>query len=565
MRAILRLMIQTAVIAVAVFWAASFARAGSPTMSTAAGSSLSCGGPEQICAPSADIFSGAPPAAPAVFSTSLGLVPGDEITGLSYGLDSLSGSARVRFSVDSASVGVAGVTPDLASEATAGEAFADILEGGTITAPAPNLLVADGDGLIASPAGSFPGLGLSESPSGPPLDDLEALSSCAPGPILNGGGVVFFTLASGSPSLTALGGGPADVLLSSGSVLSVFATAASMGLLPSDEIDALAAVVGIAAFFLTPGSPTLAAIGAGPGDVIREGFPPTVLIPAAALGLAPGDNIDALDSALDLDSDLVNDSCDNCSLIANNDQADADSDGAGDLCDLCTDSDGDGFGDPGVTANSCPDDNCPFDANPTQSDADGDGDGDACDVCTNVGGLQALNVKPKVVVKKINTDATVGNDGILIKGSFTLPGSTNFANLDPPTNGMRVVVRDAGGGLSFDSSIMPGFFAGKGTAGWKLNSSGTTWKFSDKTGAPANGLIRAVIKDQGKKSANRVAVIVKGKNGSYPFASGDEPPQVSIVLGAAAAAAAGECTESIFVVSDCRFSAKGDKLICKRS
>lgn len=47
----------------------------------------------------------------------------------------------------------------------------------------------------------------------------------------------------------------------------------------------------------------------------------------------------------------------------------------------CVDSDGDGYGDPDVTANRCPDDNCPDDYNPTQVDSDGDGYGDACDVC----------------------------------------------------------------------------------------------------------------------------------------------------------------------------------------
>ncbi|RLA24929.1 MAG: hypothetical protein DRR11_21300, partial [Gammaproteobacteria bacterium] len=47
----------------------------------------------------------------------------------------------------------------------------------------------------------------------------------------------------------------------------------------------------------------------------------------------------------------------------------------------CTDSDEDGFGDPGFSANECDTDNCPSVPNVPQTDGDADGFGDACDVC----------------------------------------------------------------------------------------------------------------------------------------------------------------------------------------
>jgi len=58
---------------------------------------------------------------------------------------------------------------------------------------------------------------------------------------------------------------------------------------------------------------------------------------------------------------------------------DGDEDGVLNACDTCTDSDGDGFGDPGYPANVCSVDNCPDIPNADQLDTDNDGLGDACD------------------------------------------------------------------------------------------------------------------------------------------------------------------------------------------
>ena len=60
---------------------------------------------------------------------------------------------------------------------------------------------------------------------------------------------------------------------------------------------------------------------------------------------------------------------------------DDDEDGVGNPVDDCTDTDGDGFGDPGYPANTCTEDNCPDDFNANQVDFDSDGVGDECDVC----------------------------------------------------------------------------------------------------------------------------------------------------------------------------------------
>lgn len=83
----------------------------------------------------------------------------------------------------------------------------------------------------------------------------------------------------------------------------------------------------------------------------------------------------------DGDYDGVGNLCDNCAGSYNPDQADADSDYVGDVCDPCTDTDGDGYGDPGYSATTCQIDNCPDTPNPDQLDTDGDGKGNVCDNC----------------------------------------------------------------------------------------------------------------------------------------------------------------------------------------
>ncbi len=95
----------------------------------------------------------------------------------------------------------------------------------------------------------------------------------------------------------------------------------------------------------------------------------------------------------DTDGDGVPNAIDNCPTVSNPFQENADGDAFGDACDTCTDTDGDGAGNPGYPGNTCPLDGCPNDPNkiaPGQcgcgvpdTDSDGDGVANCNDGCPN--------------------------------------------------------------------------------------------------------------------------------------------------------------------------------------
>ena len=96
----------------------------------------------------------------------------------------------------------------------------------------------------------------------------------------------------------------------------------------------------------------------------------------------------------DVDGDGIGDVCDTCPEIHNPDQEDSDADDVGDVCDDCTDTDGDGFGDPGYEANTCHEDKCPDVYNPDQahvetSDINCDGSIDVLDILAVVNHILA--------------------------------------------------------------------------------------------------------------------------------------------------------------------------------
>jgi hypothetical protein len=230
----------------------------------------------------------------------------------------------VQFSVDTAAVGVAGVPPDVASEAILGEASGDVFEAGPI-APGgggTNRLISDEGAHGLLPSDDLDGL-IVNDPSGmvPPTIDTDGDPSSVPDMP-----PVFFSFRAGATFPATVTSG-ADICIP-GTAPGVGTPAADpkvvipplgLGLVAGDDVDALwmdgfAHVI----FSLAPGSPSLtsAAIsnpfvpptGATPGDLIHVSLSynplvgppaapatgPTVAALSTDLGLAVTDNLNAL-------------------------------------------------------------------------------------------------------------------------------------------------------------------------------------------------------------------------------------------------------------------------------
>ncbi|HYV19597.1 MAG TPA: FG-GAP-like repeat-containing protein [Verrucomicrobiae bacterium] len=226
----------------------------------------------------------------------------------------------------------------------------------------------------------------------------------------------------------------------------------------------------------------------------------------------PGDACDPCPHTAgpDTDGDDVCRDVDTCPDVANPQQEDADGDGIGDACDACTDSDHDGFGNPGFAGNVCAADNCPGTANPGQEDADGDGMGDACATPSFASlyrspVVEAGPLPQDVVVADFNGDgrndlavrllfagevllfegtgprlfaspvhlATVHNAGAMIAADFDQDGFMDLAVAGSNDNGPALALhRGLGDGTFEDPSIVPTPFLADGMRLGDVNRDG---------------------------------------------------------------------------------------------
>ena len=235
------------------------------------------------------------PTAPAILSGNLGLTGGDDLDGLSYGVDYIAPVFEARFSVDERADGLPGTAVFLESSKVPPQAHGDefrvssppasgnlntqVLDENGDTSPRFPLLVSDDVDALTEPPTSF------VDPDGDGVPDFA----------------VYLSLAALSPTLAGIGAGPADILRTiGGAAPTVLFTAADLGLQAGDDIDAFCyddrrqQLL----FSLTPGSPTLGP-AQGPATLFLVRSPPIVAPPPEfafpnSLGLEDDDNLNAL-------------------------------------------------------------------------------------------------------------------------------------------------------------------------------------------------------------------------------------------------------------------------------
>lgn len=251
----------------------------------------------------------------------LGLGPNDQLDALSAGVDAVHESNIVYFSVDRASIGLAGpLSPlDVSGQAALNQQAGDVFVTTNAQGVGSNPMGINSLHTNQNFFGLIPVVGSLQDNTANPQDNLDALCleefDLSP---LQPDGVqdrdVYFSLGANSPSLGV--NSAADILQSpaGGVSFGVFATAGQMGLLPEDDLDALALLdldgvvtpgLDLALFSLAPGSPTLlgpdgvfgTADDLSAADLFLTTFNnfSCVRHVAGSLGLLAEDNVDALD------------------------------------------------------------------------------------------------------------------------------------------------------------------------------------------------------------------------------------------------------------------------------
>ena len=183
-------------------------------------------------------------------------------------------------------------------------------------------------------------------------------------------------------------------------------------------------------------------------------------------------------------------------------------------------------------------------------DADGDGIPDVCDPC--VGGVSMDDVQ--LSIRRLSE--SLPNQVLSARGRLTFPIPPM---IDPVANGMRMLLRDATGGVLFDVYIPGGPFGS--VDGWTADAAHTRFRYNIR---PRHSPIRGIRTISLTRADNVVRFRVAGKNSDYRVRESALPLSMSVVLDPPRAAA-GICGETVLTSATCVFEGTGNgrRIVCR--
>jgi hypothetical protein len=207
-------------------------------------------------------------------------------------------------------------------------------------------------------------------------------------------------------------------------------------------------------------------------------------------------------------------------------------------------------------------DDCPNVSDPGQADTDLDGIGDACDFCTN--DLPSFADHSHVTIGRLDTPP--GDDTLKVKGRCV--PFRESPQIDPVSNGLRVVMQDKFDSVVFDVTIPPGEFSTVTRTGWQQHEFPTGITTQYRNTAAVVPLINGIkkVKLVLKNGLGLTKFGIRGEGGSYAVAPGAAPIRVTLVV-SPPIASNGQCCEMLFTGPEpnpvCTFASNNGTLRCK--
>jgi hypothetical protein len=153
-----------------------------------------------------------------------------------------------------------------------------------------------------------------------------------------------------------------------------------------------------------------------------------------------------------------------------------------------------------------------------------------------------------------------GIDLMTASGAFALPPGVRFSDLDLLGQGFRLQLRTTTGEERADLTTLSGAYSVPFRHGWKRSASGSAYTFLS-----TGGIRRIQVVDRSRNApGGAVTVNVRLVSAYLPVFVGDQPVELTTILGDDTAGPAGKCGKSAFVAGDCFFNEPGTRLKCKK-